>query len=201
MVTLESWSDWDGSVVRSNGFDCLQNALKTKQSRDLKGSFEAENEIISFCFQEVTELLRNSKERKKKTSTQCKKSLEDQREEMRGGRSQKIISNKKQAAAATPLALCTASYPPWHQRHPSPRSNSSFPQQYQTPVRHLIRKQGCEDPHQTIKHRAYPQLSRPESTTTQQGCQTPLTCCKLGLHLCRWAQQKFPWMNSASFSL
>lgn len=92
---------------------------------------------------------------------------------MRGGRSQKIISNKKQAAAATPLALSTESYPPWHQSHLSCRSNSSFPEHHQTPVRHLIQKHVCEDPHQTIKHGAYPQPSFPESTI-KQGCQTPL---------------------------
>lgn len=69
MVTLESRSDWDGSVVHSNAFDCLQNTLKTKQSRDLRGSFEAENEILCFHFQEVNdELLRNFKKIKASTN-------------------------------------------------------------------------------------------------------------------------------------
>lgn len=62
MVTLESRSDWDRSVVRSDAFDCLQNTLKTKQYGDLQGSFEAENEILSFHFQEVNaKLLRKRK--------------------------------------------------------------------------------------------------------------------------------------------
>lgn len=69
MVTLESRSDWDGSVVHSNAFDCLQNTLKTKQSRDLKDSFEAENEILSFHFQEANaELLRNFQKIKASTN-------------------------------------------------------------------------------------------------------------------------------------
>lgn len=75
-----------------NGFDCLQNALKTKQSRDLKGSFEAENEIISFCFQEVTELLRNSKERKK-----SKHSVQEIVRRPEGGNERREIPKKSSA--------------------------------------------------------------------------------------------------------
>lgn len=65
MVILERRSNWDRPVVRSTAFDCLQNALKTKQPGELKGSFEAANEIL--LFQEVNvKLLRNFKKNKSK---------------------------------------------------------------------------------------------------------------------------------------
>lgn len=120
MVTLESWSDWDGSVVRLNGFDCLQNALKTKQSRDLKGSFEAENEIISFCFQEVTELLRNSKERKK-----SKHSVQEIVRRPEGGNERREIPKNHQQQKA---GCCSNPISSPYSKLSSLTSNTSIPQ-------------------------------------------------------------------------
>lgn len=122
MVTLESRSNWDGSAVRSNTFDCLQNTLKTKPSRDLKGSFEAENEILSFHFQEVNaELLRNLKNIKASTNISVQEIL--RRPE--GGYERREIPKSHQQPK-TPC--CSDPVRSQYRKLPSLTSKTSIPQ-------------------------------------------------------------------------